>query len=319
MLDLVPDDYVAPLAGIQRFRLDPASLPESRVQMVAMFETLFPEKGDYAVVDAKGGDGGTVTVRLFEPPIRPRAPVPALLYLHSGGFVLGSAAMMDGYCAHLARELGVVVANVDYRLAPEAAFPGPIEDCLAALEWLHAEAEVLGIDAGRIGVMGDSGGGGLAAALCLLARDRGGLPVKAQLLLYPMLDCRTGAEPAQNPSVGEFTWSREMNAIGWAAMRGDAPIDPTRIGHFSPSLATDLSRLPDTWIGVGSIDLFVDECLDYAMRLMRARVRVDLRTYGGGFHGFDRLPGRLSSEFEQDLFVAIRRLLDSSPAAAPPG
>jgi triacylglycerol lipase len=234
--------------------------------------------------------------------------LPSILYIHGGGFVAGDPEMVSETCAALARETRSVVVAVDYRLAPETPFPGPLEDCFAALSWIHDHAHRLGIDTGRIALLGQSAGGGLAAALAQLTRDRGGPRVATQFLLYPMLDARTGTtdEPVHNPSVGQFLWTRSANRFGWDAMRGGQPVSGERLGHFSPSQATRFDDLPPAYIAVGSIDLFLDEDVAYAMNLSRAGVPVELHVYPGGLHGFDALPGPLASAFRRDLVNAIK-------------
>lgn len=307
-IDMVDAEYRYILQQIPLLQLTAGSLGEARGAMVDMFVDLLPP-GDVSSVQSRLISEAPVI--LFESTARSAGPRAAILYIHSGGFVMGSAAMMNGYCARLADELGVVVVSVDYRLAPETPFPGPLEDCYDGLKWLFEHADTLGVDKQRVAVMGDSGGGGLAAALCLLARDRGGPQPKAQLLMYPMLDYRTGGaqESSSNPFTGDFLWTRSMNQFGWNAMRGQQELKAEQLGYFSPSLAHDFSSLPAAFIGVGTLDLFVDECLAYGHALLRAGVPVDLRTYPGCFHGFDRLPGALSECFERDLFAAIRRFL----------
>jgi acetyl esterase/lipase len=214
--------------------------------------------------------------------------------------------------SNLAKRTGVPVASVDYRLAPEAPFPGPQEDCYAALSWLARNSAELGIDPRRIGVTGESAGGGLAAAVAHMARDRGGPKLAAQILVYPMLDHRVGGEsdPWRNRHTGEFVWTRESNQFGWEALRGDYPARDARKAWFSPSLADDLSALPPTWIGVGSLDLFLDEDLDYARRLIDAGVPVELHLYPGAFHGFNMLEdARVTKDFSRDLTKGTLRLL----------
>ena len=236
---------------------------------------------------------------------------PAILYLHGGGFIAGRPDMMDVASSKLANDSGAVVVAVQYRLAPETPFPGPVEDCYAALAWLFAEADALGVDATRIALLGHSAGGGLAAALALLARDRGAFDLRAQFLIYPMLDPRTGTAdaPTNNPVAGEFGWTRKANRYGWDAMRGGAGIPSDRISHFAPALAEDLSGLPATFVGVGSLDLFVDEDITFALRLARAGTPVAAHLYPGGIHGFDAFPGTLADEFNSDLYAAFSRFL----------
>ena len=258
------------------------------------------------------GPAGAPDVRvLIYRPETAIGKVPAILYFHGGGLIAGKPDMMGSASLKLARDSGAVVIAVQYRLAPESPFPDPVEDCYAALTWLFGQAEALGVDSARIAVLGHSAGAGLAAALALLARDRGDHALKAQFLVYPMLDPRTGTAdaPVDNPTSGEFLWSRAANSFGWDAMRGKREIPPERIGHFAPALAEDVAAMPPTFIAVGSLDLFLEEDVAYALRLSRAGVLVEAHIYPGGIHGFDAFPGQLSDAFQSDLRAAIARFL----------
>ena len=258
------------------------------------------------------GPPGAPDVRvLLYRPEQARSPSPLILYLHGGGYVAGTPDMMAPFCHDLAAENDACVLAVQYRLAPETPFPGPLEDCHAALTWLVAEAEALGIDRDRIAVMGQSAGGGLAAALALLVRDRGGPALKAQFLIYPMLNPRTGAAdaPVDNPTTGEFVWTRAANCFGWSSLRGGQDIAPARLGHFAPALADSDASLPPSFVAVGALDLFLEEDVAYALRLSRAGVLVELHLYPGGVHGFDAFPGALADRFQADLHAAISRFL----------
>jgi acetyl esterase/lipase len=219
---------------------------------------------------------------------------------------------MPQSAASLAAVLNIPVASVEYRLAPEAPFPRPQEDCYSALIWLDANSGALGIDPARIGITGESAGGGLAAAVALMSRDRGGPKLAAQLLVYPMLDHRVGGldDPWCNRHTGEFVWTRKTNQFGWESLRGNYVPQDAAKGWFSPSLADDLSGLPPTWIGVGNLDLFFDENLDYARRLVDAGVAVELHAYPGAFHGFNIMAeASVTKSFAQDLRHAALRLL----------
>lgn len=257
------------------------------------------------------GPDGPISVFWFDPSPGGRDR-PALLYIHGGGMVLGSARTITDLPARIAATLNLPVASVDYRLAPETPFPGPQEDCYDALTWLAGMAGELGVDPARIGVIGQSAGGGLAAAVAQMSRDRAGPALAAQILCYPMLDHRSGsdADVWRNPHTGEFLWTRANNRFGWQSLRGDYVPDDARKGWFSPSLAEDLSNLPPAWIGVGSIDLFFDEDLDYARRLLTAGVQVELHAYPGGYHGFDLVQDApLTKTFTRDMLDGVRRFM----------
>ncbi|WP_225008758.1 alpha/beta hydrolase [Novosphingobium percolationis] len=266
------------------------------------------------VIERVASSGGKIDVLWYDP--APGAKDrPALLHIHGGGMILGSARAMMAGPAGMAAALGIPVASVDYRLAPETPFPGPQEDCLAGLRWLADNADRLGVDATRIGVIGESAGGGLAAATAQMARDTGGPALAAQILVYPMIDHRTGGDacPYGNRTTGEFIWTRAYNQFGWEALRGDYAVDDARKGWFSPSLADDLAGLPPTWIGTGSLDLFFDENLDYARRLVDAGVPVELHSYPGGIHAFNIVADAgIAKAFSRDMLGAIARMLKIS-------
>ncbi len=258
------------------------------------------------------GAGGApdVPVLLFDPPARRNRA--AILHVHGGGMVLGTAASSTLANAALATELDVLVVSVDYRLAPENPFPVPQNDCLAAYDWLVANSSALDVDAGRIALLGESAGGGLAASLALAARDLGRPQPRAQVLIYPMLDHRTGSE-AQPGLVhtGEFIWTRESNRYGWTALRGEYSCNDHRAGWFSPALATDLSSLPATYIATGALDLFLEEDLTYARRLASAGVPVEVHVYPGGVHAFNMVPtAAISKQYDRDLKAAITKALE---------
>ncbi|MDK2632144.1 alpha/beta hydrolase [Pantoea stewartii subsp. indologenes] len=209
-----------------------------------------------------------------------------ILHLHGGGHLFGSPEQSLSLTSATARRHNCVVVSVDYRLSPETVFPGSLEDSYQVLNWMVNEAAMLGIDPARIGVMGDSAGAGLAASLALFTRDRNGPTLAFQNLMFPMLDDRTVTETHPNPVTGEFVWTREYNRIGWSALLGEAPGGEAVSPYAAPARATDLRGLPPAWIGVGTLDLFLDENLDYAQRLIRAGVAVELHVWPGAFHGF---------------------------------
>lgn len=271
-----------------------------------------PGAGPSEILAVPGPAGApAVPVRLFRPDIAP-ASLPAILHIHGGGFVAGIAAMNDAANADRAARHGAVVVSIDYRLAPETPFPGPLEDCYAVLIWLIAEAATLGVDPRRIVVTGESAGGGLAAALALLARDRGLPPLAGQVLTYPMLD--PASADSTNTSTGEFIWTRGSSRFGWGAMRGDQEISQARLGHFAPAQAAELHGVAPACIAIGALDLFLDEGLAYATKLSRASVPVELHVYAGAFHGFDLLAqAAVSQQMAADLAVATERFLAVPP------
>jgi triacylglycerol lipase len=265
---------------------------------------------------ARRADGSEIELYLYDPAPGEKNR-PALYHIHGGGMILGSAKDMGFGPSGMAAALGIPVVSVEYRLAPETPFPGPQQDCLDGLAWLAVNAGELGIDRARIAVIGESAGGGLAAATTLMARDTGGPGIAAQVLVYPMLDHRTGGDACRwnNRATGEFVWTRAANRFGWEALRGDYTPDDARKGWFSPALADDLSGLPPTLLLTGSLDLFFDEDLDYARRLVDAGVPVELHSYAGAIHGFNVVQeAAVSQAFTRDLLGGIARLLKFQPA-----
>lgn len=248
---------------------------------------------------------GTASVRVFRP-ASGRRPAPALLWIHGGGYVIGSAADGDAFCREAAAALDVVVASVEYRLAPEHPFPAPLDDCYAALRWL---AEDSGVNPARIAIGGASAGGGLTAALALLARDRGDIPLAFQLLVYPMLDDRTADRSDVDPRTLRI-WSQRSNRFGWRSYLGAAVKNPPYLA--AAGRCEDLAGLPPTWIGVGTSDLFHDEDVRYAQRLTEAGVPCELVTVPGAYHGFDAIEGSagVSKEFVRAQLSAVDTALN---------
>ena len=210
--------------------------------------------------------------------------LPCVYGIHGGGYVLGSYAMEDARFDRWCPELGIVGVSVEYRLAPETPYPGPLEDCYTGLKWVYDNADELGVDRSSIGIGGISAGGGLAAALALLVRDRGEIPLAFQLLDCPMLDDRQ-----QTPSSkldGLAVWSRETNTFGWRCYLGDLYGTDDVPYTAAPARCRDLSGLPPAFVSVGTVDGFRDEDIDYAVRLNQAGVPCELHVYPGAPHGY---------------------------------
>ncbi|UKK82973.1 alpha/beta hydrolase [Sphingopyxis sp. BSN-002] len=302
------DREIAPLIDLfPRVDLDAVPIEQVRAKAAETYGILPPPAITPEEIMVPSIHGGPdIPVYLFRPEAaRPGAG--AILHIHGGGMVMGSVKQTSMVPAALAAAAGVPVASVEYRLAPEHPFPAPQQDCHSALSWLAGQSEALGFDASRIVVAGESAGGGLAAALAIMARDLGGPAIAGQLLTYPMLDHRTGSDfcPYANPNTGEFIWTRASNRFGWRSLRGSYKADDERRGWFSPSLADDLSNLPPAYIATGSLDLFFDENLDYARRLVAAGVPVDLHSYAGAIHAFNAIPdAALSQRFNAGLLAA---------------
>ncbi|MQC18472.1 MAG: alpha/beta hydrolase [Chloroflexi bacterium] len=315
--DHLDAEHLAVFERIPPRRLDPDDIPGTvaairaagAARQAAATITLPPGVTieDHA---APGLDGAPdVPVRLY----RPRSaatPTPAFYWIHGGGMVGGTVASTDGYCAWIADELGMLVASVDYRLAPEDPYPAPIEDCHAGLRWLIASAPELGIDLARVAIGGGSAGAGLAAGLALLVRDRGEIALCYQHLVYPMIDDRN--ETASSHAILDSrVWNRACNHVGWNAYLGGRAGTDSVEAYAAAARATDLAGLPPTYICVGTLDLFLDEDITYARHLLAAGVPTELHVYPGAFHGS---PGTvpnaaLSRRWRADELDSIRRAL----------
>lgn len=252
------------------------------------------------------GAAGQPPVTIYVINAKPGTRRPAILHTHGGGYIVGSARGSILQCQDIARQLDCAIVTVEYRLAPETTYAGSVADNHAALLWLHANAATLGVDPGRIAVMGESAGGGHAAMLAIAARDRGEIPLVYQALIYPMLDDRTGSTRKTPPHMGAIGWNEQNNRFGWSALLG-VPAGSSRVPHGSvPARVKNLKGLPPAFIGVGSIDLFVDEDIDYARRLIDAGVPVRLNVVPGAFHGFDAYTGApIAKAFRADLVAAL--------------
>jgi triacylglycerol lipase len=238
------------------------------------------ERTDHTVPGPAGNPDLTVRVRR---PLGIDGPLPCMYGIHGLGFVAGSRYLGDAPADVWCTRLRCVAVSVEQRLAPETPYPGPLEDCYAGLHWTFQHASELGIDPARLGVNGGGAGGGLAAGLCLLARDRSAIPIRLQVLFYPMLDDRPASSESQWPVPG---WDLAANEFAWRAYLGsrygtdDVPM------YAAPGRATDLRGLPPTFVMVGALDGLCDETIEYARRLIRAGVPTDLHVYPGAPHAF---------------------------------
>ena len=250
-----------------------------------------------------------IGLRLYRP-TSAVSPAPALVWLHGGGYIVGTPAQDDGCCIQYAREAGLIIASVDYRYAPEHPYPIPLEDSYAALKWVAAQAAQLGIDARRMAVGGESAGAGLAAALAQLARDRNEIRPVFQLLVYPMLDDRTSLR-TDMVEHGHYTWNQASNRFGWESYLGQPCGADDVPGYAVPARRADLSGLPPAWIGVGTLDLFHEEDTAYARRLQGCGVKCELVVVPGAFHGFDLVTPRLQvvRDFRMSQVAALKRHL----------
>jgi len=308
---LVDSELLGTLDTLPTIDLTVELLPAIRATGLPLqFEAPAPDAADVMRRKVPGPEGAPeVEVAIYKP--RPcDASLPCILHIHGGGYVTGSTAALEPIHRSLSVKANCCIVSVDYRLAPETRFPGAIEDCYAALSWLFKQAGELGVDSARIGVMGESAGGGLAAALALLARDRREHSLAFQHLIYPMLDDRTCV--AKNPHLfaGEFLWTAHNNAFGWSALLGAAPGSANVSPYAAAARADDLSGLPPTFISTGALDLFLEEDMEYARRLMRQGVPVELHVYPGAYHAFDFLTNaRIAAAARRDSLAALRRFL----------
>jgi acetyl esterase len=251
-----------------------------------------------------------VPVRVYAP-ANQEGPLPGLLYIHGGGFILGNITMFDGDAKRIAAEVGAVVVSVEYRLAPENPFPAGLDDCYAALVWTAKSAVELGIDPARLAVGGDSAGGGLSAAVALLARDRGGPELCFQYLGIPELDDRLDTPsmqayhdtPLWHRPAAEFSWD---SYLGGPGIRGTEGVSP----YAAPARMADLSGLPPTFINVCQFDPLRDEGIAYAQRLAQANVPTELVLYPGTFHGSGMIAqAAVTTRIINDQLAALRRVL----------
>lgn len=260
-----------------------------------------------------GGRGQPpVTVHIIN--AKPGARRPVIVHMHGGGYIIGDATQNYADLQGICQALDCAAVSVDYRLAPETSYAGSVEDNYTALKWTHASAAELGIDPARIAVMGESAGGGHAAILAIVARDRGEVPIAFQCLIYPMIDDRTGSTRQPAAHIGRLLWTRERNAFAWRSFLGMAPGGPRVPALAAPARVANLAGLPPAFIGVGSIDLFYDEDLAYAQRLNAAGVTAELIVVPGAFHGFDSAQVPVAKRFHAAKVDALRRGLGIGPA-----
>ncbi len=285
---------------------DPVAIRAALSDMIAQFPP--PDTTGVQIEDGEipGRDGDpAVPIRIYRPDQR---SAPAAVYnVHGGGFVAGDLETEHAFNVILARELGVVVVSVDYRLAPETPFPGGLEDVYAGLVWMAAHADDLGIDPQRIAIQGTSAGGGLGAALALLARDRGGPHIAFQFLSVPELDDRL-ATASMTGFIDTPLWSRPRAIVSW-----DSYLGPGRAGtddvsiYAAPSRATDLAGLPPAYVSVMHFDPLRDEGVAYALAMLAAGVSVELHLFPGTFHGSMLIRDAAISKREEAEKIAVLR------------
>lgn len=296
----------------------PADIPAMRARPLPFdLDELLARHGvDHAERRVQAPDGAELTLSVFTPRAGGEDPAgrPGIFYLHGGGMIFGERFSGLPTVLRWLTELGAIGMSLEYRLAPEHPDPVPVEDCYAGLRWAVAHAGELGFDPARLVIAGISAGGGLAAGTALLARDRGGPPLCAQLLICPMLDDRNESiSSRQFQGVG--VWDRISNDTGWDALLGERRGTDAVSAYAAPARATDLGGLPPTFIDVGSAEVFRDEDVAYASRIWAAGGEAELHVWQGGFHGFDgNVPeARVSVAARETRTQWLRRRLGAPP------
>jgi len=318
MRDRLDPELVSTLEMIEKFTgggLDLQDIPAAR--------TLTKQLSDIKKSQAMSIEGVTVEKREVlsgegEPDVpvmifRPEdslGKLPALVWMHGGGYVIGTAEQDDLFTMSLAKSVGCVVVSVDYRLAPECPFPKPLEDCYTALKWLSTHCDELNVEKSSIAIGGASAGAGLTAGLALLVRDRAEIELVFQLLIYPMIDdCNVA--PADENLPDTFIWNRACNLIGWGSYLGHEPGGKSVSPYAAAYRGEDLSGLPPAYIAVGELDLFLTENIEYAQRLLQNGVPTELHVYPGAFHGFNGYvpEADVSKRFNLDFTNALKKAL----------
>jgi len=305
---------ISPVSKMDFGALEYSSLPALRELMdnAPRPPGEWPAHVSYRDELAPGSDGAPdVPVRIYTAGPGNGAPGtgrPAILWIHGGGYMFGTGLGEDPRLARWCDALDAVVVSVEYRLAPEHPYPAPLDDCYTALAWTVQHAVDLDIDRTRIAVAGASAGGGLAAALALVARDRGEYALAYQLLIYPMIDDRM---TTPSSTLDTVVWTTKANMLGWRAYLGHEPGGADEPSYAAVARADDLAGLPPAWIGVGALDVFRDENIEYAQRLLGAGVPAELHVYPGAPHGFEAMcpNAAVAQQCQSDMDAALRRAL----------
>jgi acetyl esterase/lipase len=259
------------------------------------------------------GPGSELLLKVYEPKSRKNEKLPAVFWIHGGGYVMGHPDGDDALCECFTERIKCVVVSIDYRLAPEHKYPAAIEDCYAGLKWMVSKAEELKIDTSKIAIAGASAGGGLTAALALMVRDRGEMKIAFQAPLYPMLDDRnvTPSSYEINEKNLPKAWNREANEIAWK-MYLESNISGETSYYAAPARAKDLTGLPPAYIFIGQLDPFRDETIEYVTRLVQAGIPVEFHLYPGCFHGFDSIFNNteISRQARSEYINAISKALN---------
>jgi acetyl esterase/lipase len=262
-----------------------------------------------------GATGFDPTVRVYSPPTD-GAGRGCIYWIHGGGYIFGSGLNVDARINRWVEEFDCVAVSIEYRLAPEHPYPEPLDDCYAGLLWIAQHADELGVDPNRIVVAGASAGAGLAAGLAILARDRGEVSPAYQMLIYPMIDDSNTSASSQID--GAPVWSRAANDLGWRAYLGDLAGTDDIPAYAAAARVGDVAGLPPAWIGVGTLDVFRDEDITYASRLLAAGIPTELHVYPGAVHGFEMIAptAGVSQACQRDITEGLRRALRSADQPA---
>lgn len=305
--ELAPSLEMMPSEG-----MDFSDIPAVRTMSDKMFgemASMMPHVEGVDTIDKSvpGPDGAPdIDVRIYTPEGQ-TGIMPGMLWIHGGGYIVGNLEADDYSMRQICKNVGCVIVSVNYRLAPENPFPAGIEDCYAALKWMFASTRDINVDKSFIAIGGGSAGGGMAAGLVLLVRDRAEVEVVFQLLIFPMIDNRN-ISFSSHAITDPRTWDREKNIIAWKAYLGKEADNDDVSPYAAASLAKDLSGLPPAYIAVGELDLFLDEDIEYAQRLLQAGVSTELHVYPGATHGFDgMITAAVSKRFIEERNNALKK------------
>lgn len=303
--ELAPIVPLLPRVDITNVAAARASLDEMVTRLSTPIDESFLDVADYSIAGLEGDPD--LAVRVFRSP-RASGTIPALLYIHGGGFAVGSVLAEQGNAATLASTLDVVVVSVEYRLAPEHPFPAALHDCFAALNWLCQHADELGVDTARVGLYGSSAGGGLAAALALYCRDHGGPSICFQFLAMPVLDDRLETQ-SMRTFVDTPEWNRPSAELSWRYYLGSAGLAEVS-PYAAPSRADNLGDLPPAYVSTMEFDPLRDEGILYALALLGAGVPVELHSFPGTFHGSSQfVTAGVSQRIAHEQMHVLRRAL----------
>ena len=317
MIKRVNPEFLAGLESFTDFDFKVEHLEAMREGMAQAVQPLTStETVDIINKTITGIDDNEIRVRIYKPAHQDQE-LPVLLWIHGGGYVLGSIDDNDHLCVQIVETANCVVVSVDYRLAPEYPYPAPLEDCYSALTWIADNAAELQVDINRIGVAGASAGGGLTAGLTLLARDREYPSICFQMPLYPMIN-----DSNDTPSANEITegmiWNQKTNDFGWKCYLGELHGHDEVPIYAAPARADDYRNLPYTYTCVGQLDPFRDETITYVSKLAQAGVDVEFHLYPGAYHGFESLnpQSELARKVIKEYVNAIKVGFDRVKASA---